>query len=252
MAENKVQFPIALQLYTVRDMLEEDFKGVCRQLAEAGYKGFEFAGNYGGMAPAELADFLAELGVKCAGFHTSLDLISQPGSELYAYAEALECPYVTTSLAGEVESNWLPTIERVKEVAHIAKANGLQFTYHNHASELQEIDGKYALDLLYESTDPDEVKGEPDVYWLKKGGADPVPYLLKYPGRFPQIHLKDMDASGDFTEIGSGILDMPGILAAAKEIGAEWIIVEQDRCNQPSLESAKQSLAWLKSQGLAL
>lgn len=245
------KFPIAIQLYTVRDACEQDFKATCKALAYLGYKGFEFAGNYGGMSPAELKSFLEEIGVVACGIHTGLDDIGNPDSQLYAYVEALGVKYVTTSLAGAVASNWLPTIERVKEVAQVAKSKGIAFTYHNHSHELAEIDGKYALDILYESTDPETVKGEPDVFWLKKGGADPIPFLKKYPGRFPQIHLKDMDEAGDFTEVGNGTIDICGVLAAAKEIGAEWIIVEQDSWKIPSIASAAHSIAWLKGAGCA-
>ena len=39
--------PIALELYTVRDRLKDDFAGTVRQVAEMGYPAVEFAGYTG-------------------------------------------------------------------------------------------------------------------------------------------------------------------------------------------------------------
>lgn len=245
--------PVALQLYTVRDILKNDFEGTTKELAKMGYKAFEFAGLYGDKKPADLAKYLKSINVGTAGQHVSLEAVGKPESDAYAYAAALGCPYLTTSLAGQVEKNWKPMIAEVSKAAAVAKANGLQFTYHNHAQEFLKVDGECALDMMFRMTDAKAVQFEVDTYWVKKGGSDPVAYLTKYAGRLPQVHLKDMDPTdGTFTEVGNGTMDLPAIFAAGAKSGARWVIVEQDLSKRPSpMDSARISIENLRKAKLA-
>jgi sugar phosphate isomerase/epimerase len=246
------KLPIGIQLYTVRDLLDKDFTGTLKALADIGYQGVEFAWKYGGMSPEKLADFLKRLGLRCCGLHTNLDDIRNPQSDSYQYAKALGSPYLTTSRASDVAKDWNATIRDVAAAAAVASREGYVFTYHNHAHEFAKVDGAYALDLLYERTNPAHVKAELDTYWIRKGGEDPAAYIRKYAGRVPQVHLKDMDSTDEaFAEIGEGCLDMKDILAATGEAGSEWLIVEQDACKRPPLESAKISIENLKRLGVA-
>ena len=246
------QYQVGIQLYTVRDAAAADFRGTVAALAAMGYQGVELAGNYGGMTPNELEAFLRALGLELAGQHVSLADIGNPGSDPYRYAVAAGCKFLTTSLCGEVDKDWKGTIRQVAAAAATAKAAGMIFTYHNHAQEFARIDGVYALDMLYQQTDPGAVQGELDTFWIKTGGVDPVGYIAQYPGRVPQLHIKDRDAATkSFTEVGCGLLDWPAIFAASVNAGARWMIVEQDTCPGPSLESARKSIDYLKRAGLA-
>src|SRR5919202_171637 len=65
---------VALQLYTLRDQLREDFRGAVRAVGEMGYDGVQFAG-YGGLSPQEMSQLLREAGVQPAGTHTGLDVL---------------------------------------------------------------------------------------------------------------------------------------------------------------------------------
>ena len=242
---------IGIQLYTVREALNEDYKGVLAKLAKLGFNGFEFAWNYGDMSPDELAAFLKELNVEACGMHAPIDGMLDENNDNYAYAKAIGCKYITTSLCGEVAKDWMGTIDKLGEAAKVAQKNGMTVTYHNHAQEFDKIDGKYALDILYDKLDASLVKAELDTYWIKKGGEDPVSYLTKYADRLPQIHLKDMDATdGSFTEIGEGLMDLPGIFEVGNKAGSEWIIYEQDVCKRAAVESAEISINNLKKAGL--
>jgi sugar phosphate isomerase/epimerase len=240
-------YKTGIQLYTVREALGEDFKGTMAKLAKLGCDGVEFAGNNSGMNPEELKSFLDDLGLQACGWHTSLEDIGNADSDVYQYAKALGFKYVTTSLCGKVESEWLETIEQVKVAAKVAKDQGLQFTYHNHAQEFQKIDGEYALDLLYAATDPEEVKAELDTYWVKKGGEDPASYLRKYADRLPQIHMKDMDGdSGTFVALGTGSIDFDSVKEVAIAANSEWLIYEQDSCgDRDVMECAAQSIQFI-------
>lgn len=245
------RLPLGIQLYTVREDCKRDFKAVLSALAEMGYQGVEFAGDYGGMTPPQLAAFLKELSLTCCGLHAPLDLLLDCKSEPYAYARAVSSPFITTSCAEEVARNWQGTIAKVQQAGAAARSVGVTFTYHNHAHEFQRIDRRYALDMLYADTGPRTVKAELDTYWIRKGGEDPAAYIRKYAGRTPQVHLKDMDRDdGSFTEPGEGLIDPRIIFEAAQDAGAEWIIYEQDACKHPPLESAKRTIVNLRKAGL--
>ncbi len=243
-----MSLPVGIQLYTVRDDCQKDFKGTLKALAAMGYQGVELAWSYGGLRPRELADFLHGLGLHAAGFHTSLEEILNPRSETYAYARALNGTFLTTSLPGEVAKNWSATIDAMVRAAAMAYSQGFIFTYHNHDAEMALLNGVVAEDLILAR--PSLVQFELDTFWVRKGGQDPVATIRRYAGRAPQIHLKDM-AAGDqsFTEVGRGIIDMPGVLEAAEAGGARWLIVEQDVCKRPALESARISLESLRKLG---
>ncbi|MCF7837587.1 MAG: sugar phosphate isomerase/epimerase [Candidatus Marinimicrobia bacterium] len=232
-----------IQLYTVRETLKDDFKGTLRKLAEIGYGAVEFAWNYGGMTPEQLAGFLDECTLACCGMHMPLDALLDVNSEHYRYANAVNAPCVTVSLAGRVATDWENVPAELAQGAAIAAGHGLSLTYHNHAQELAAFENTTALDWLYAHTAPELVKAELDTYWLAKGGGDPVAYVSRYAGRQPQLHLKDMDREdGSFAEVGTGTLDFPAIIAAAQAAGVEWLIVEQDKCKRAALDSAAISL----------
>ncbi len=244
-----MNIPVGIQLYTVREDCQKDFKGTLKALAAMGYQGVEFAWYYGGMAPRDLACYLHSLGLHAAGFHASLEEILNPSSETYAYARSLNGTFVTTSLAGEVLKNWPAALDRMAQAAEVAFSQGFVFTYHNHDAEMTLLDGVIAEDMALARHAL--IQFELDTYWIRKGGQDPVTMIRRYAGRTPQVHLKDMDAGDQsFAEIGRGALDLPGILAAAEEAGARWIIVEQDVCKRPALESARISIEYLKQHGL--
>jgi len=237
---------VGIQLYTVREDLKKDFKGTLKALAAMGYSGVEFAGNYGDMSPKELAAFLHSLGLHAIGLHTSFDEILNPKSQSYTIARGLNASFLTTSPAGEVSKDWKAAVDRMAQAAATAYSQGFIFTCHNHAQELTLFDGVSALDMAMSRISL--IQFELDTYWLTKGGQDPVSYIRKYAGRAPQIHLKDMDATdGSWAEVGKGTIDMKAVLAAATAGAARWLIVEQDACKRPPLESAKISIEAVRS-----
>lgn len=244
------KIPIALQLYTVRDYCEKDFPGTLRQVAEMGYAGVELAGTYS-LSAAEVKDLLDELKLDCVGSHTG----DRPVDEVAHFHETLDCPYVGWPVfpggLPDTEEGVKAAIERLSEAGAAYQEHGLTLYYHNHHREFDKIAGKPILDWFYKNTDADLVKAEIDVYWVQFAGVDPAAYIRKYPGRCPLIHLKDMTEGRDFAEVGEGVMDFEAIFAASEEAGAEWYIVEQDRCDRPSIESARISFENLKAWGMA-
>ncbi len=240
-------FKLGIQLYTLGGLLNDDFHGCLKELAAMGYDGVEFAGIYGGRTPEQLADELQELGLAVCGMHLPVTAIMDPDNEAYRYANAIGCKYLITSICGTFIDDFEEVVRNCRKAGQVAAEQGLCFAYHNHALEFQKINGKCAMDLFYEQTPIFQVKAELDTYWIKKGGEDPVPYLKKYALRLPLIHLKDMDKTdGSFAAVGTGSIDLPGILDVARDSVAEWVIYEQDSCPISPLECARISIENIK------
>lgn len=245
------QVPIALQLYTVRDEAATDFAGTARRVARLGYDGVEFAGT-GGLSAAEMADLLAETGLRPAGSHVALGLLEADLDSVIAFHRAIGNRFVGVPvLPPEMRS--LEGFRRVAATLNRLGATlrdaGLALYYHHHAFEVDPVDGTTGWDILVGETDPDLVVLETDVYWSVYAGRDPAEVIRAASGRFPLVHLKDMVGEGEgrtFAEVGAGRIDFAPIFRASEAQGVEWYIVEQDRCARPSMESARISITNLK------
>ena len=221
---------LGIQLYTLRSQVApEVFRDTLRMVAELGFAGVEFAWQYGGMTPPELADFLQETGLACCGLHVQLAELLDPAHAVYGYALATGSRFITTSLCGQTAQfeALCPDLDRA---GRIAADKGLTFTYHNHWQEF--VPGPQGLpqDLLAAGTDPALVALEVDLGWMRKAGADPLSYWRRHARRIPQIHLRDYDIAADCVcDVGDGFLDPLAIWRQACELGTEWLIYEQDR-----------------------
>jgi len=241
--------PIALQFYSVRDESSKDFVGTLEKVAEIGYDGIEFAG-FGGLKASELKGHLERLGLKAVGNHTPMDQLRNNLDEVIEYnleigSKYITCPYFKS----DSKEGYLEVAKFFDIVGEKCRERGLVFCYHNHDFEFTKFDGVYALDLIYENTSPENLQAEIDTYWVNYAGVNEVEYVLKYAGRCPLVHIKDRKDSPDryaFTEVGTGIIDIKGVVSAAEKVGAEWLIIEQDRCEIPSLKSVEISFNNLK------
>jgi len=243
--------PPAVQLYTVREQLAGDRKGVLARIAAFGYGAVEPFGILDD--PAGLAADLASAGLAVCSVHAS-----PTGDEAAAVAQAAR-----TLGAGTVIVPYLPPArfadaDGVREVA--AELNGmaawladqgLRLGYHNHDFELSSlVGGRPALEVLAGALD-DDVLLEVDTYWAAVGGQD-VPALLGRLGeRVRYLHVKDGPVTRDdpMTAVGAGRMPVAEILAAGRH--AEWHVVELDRCATDMMTAVAGSLAWLAAQGLA-
>lgn len=89
---------------------------------------------------------------------------------------------------------------------------------------------------------------EMDLYWITKAGADPLSYFRQYLGRFPLVHVKDMDATPQkgFTEVGKGIVDFKRVFGQAKLGGIRHYFVEQDETAGPAIDGTRESYEYLR------
>jgi sugar phosphate isomerase/epimerase len=248
------KIPVALQLYTVRDDLGRDFAGTIQKVAETGYRHVELAGYYGNSV-ADVKKILDANGITAIAGHTGFDAVKNSTKEIADEYHTLGAKYVVVPWIGDEWRRNADDYQRLGaalgELGAALKAEGLTLCYHNHAFEFEKFGGDtYGFDTLFAAAPAEALKVEMDTYWVKKGGEDPAAYLTRYAGRVPLVHLKDMTADGDFAPVGTGTIDYPALFAAAEAGGAEYYIVEQDRCTaQTPLESIAISFNNLKGWG---
>lgn len=248
------KIPVAVQMYTLREDCSKNFFGTLKSVAEIGYHGVELAGNYG-VSGKDLGKVLDDLGLKRAGAHTGIEPLEKEFDKVVEDAKALGTSFLTIpGLPGSYTEDaeaWKRTAATLTEIGHKLLKEGIQLSYHNHNHEFKLFGSKHGLDLLYENSDAKALHAEIDTYWVQYAGVDPATYMKKLLGRLSLVHIKDMsdDDLKSFAEIGNGILDWDAIFAVAKESGSKWLIVEQDTCARPPLESVKISFQNLKTMG---
>jgi len=245
--------PVALQLYTVRELLGEDFEGTVRRVAEMGYIGVE---PYTGMpcGLSEAADLFRELDLQTFNSHVPFPDEANKDAVL-EIAEAFDLPSVTIAMLSPDEFETIDSIKRTCEnlnrAGEFAGANNLSLHYHNHWWEYKQINGAATLDVILEELD-EGVGLQIDTYWVQVGGEDAVEVVKKVGARAPLIHLKDgwLEPHGDMAAVGHGLMNVPGIVNATDQT-ADWYIVEQDRSNNDRLEAVQESYTYLTANGLA-
>ena len=242
---NNVQ--VGIQLYSVREALAKDFKGTLIKLSELGFRGVEFAFDYGGIAPNELADFLKEQDLQAIGIYENLDNICNPDAEVYAQAAALNCKHLTFGFSPEqIEKNFDECLDSCRIAVKVAASKGLTICYHAHAHEFKKLNGEYYLDLLLNAHGLETMAFEADTCWIQQGGEDVIGYMQKYAERIPLLHVKDVTAEGQITELGNGVIDFKAVADFAKTNNIPWLSYEQDVSSLPELKSATVSIEYLK------
>lgn len=228
---------VGIQLYTVRDMMGKDPKSTLSMLSGIGYSELESAGyqdgKYYGMAPKDFKSILDDVGLSMPSGHYMTPVMRSGWEQAVEDAATVGQKYMVCAylLPNEREriGQYSELVDLINKSAETCKKAGIQFAYHNHDFELQELDGKIPYDILLNNTDADMVKMELDLYWATKAGYDPVKMFNDSPGRYPLWHVKDMDTSGAFAPVGTGTIDFKRIFKARKKAGVKHFFVEQDR-----------------------
>lgn len=241
--------PLAAQLYTVRDDCARDFEATLRAVARMGYRAVEFAGLHG-LTPQATRGLAESLGLRGISSHFGFNRLETEPDTVIGEARALGIPLIACPSVPEDRrrdaAGWRHAARTLDAAGAKLRAAGLQLCYHNHSFEFEIFDGKPGLAHLYDTTSPENVHAELDVYWVRKGGDDPVKWIERLKGRCSALHLKDMSADGGFAEVGHGSIDFPAVLRAAEKSGVRAFIVEQDVCTRPPLESLAMSLEYLR------
>lgn len=237
----------AAQLYTLRNELEQDFPGVLRELKKMGWGGVQISGLRGYTAQ-EISAVLKETGLGTAGIHVSIDRLREELDVVLEEATLFNtkdvvCPYLPESV--RTVEGYTAIRAELNQIAAKIAPRGFRLSYHNHAFEFEtEVNGMNAMVYLLEPTPENAVLAEIDVFWVKKGGLDPLTFIQPYANRMPIIHLKDMSADEreTFAEVGTGQIDFAPILQWGEANGVEWYAVEQDVCPGNPMDSLQISL----------
>jgi sugar phosphate isomerase/epimerase len=250
------KIPIGLQLYTVRDDAAKDFAGTIRKVADIGYAAVELAGH-GGLSVRELSGLLADNHLTVAGSHIGLDRLESDLPKVIEENLSLGNTHIVVPYLPEerrkTADEYKTLAETLTTLGATLQIAGMTLCYHNHDFEFKPLEnGQIGEDILLANSDPNLVKIEADTYWILKAGLDPVAFVKKHPGRVPLMHIKDRDTTdGSFAPVGTGDLPLDALIAAAGEIGTQYLLVEQDLCKGPALEAAALSYNNLKAKGYA-
>jgi sugar phosphate isomerase/epimerase len=245
---------IGLQLYTLRNPMQQDLPGTLRAIAETGYTWLEAAGydegKFYGFPPLEFKMMVEDLGMQLISSHATFKP-EQQQLAIDAHAE-LGVKYLVYPVLPVDEKttrdDFTRASSRLNEIGKACQESGLKFGYHNHNFEFVKIDDTTGFDLLLTMTDPGLVCFESDLYWMVFAGADPVEYFRKYPGRFELWHVKDMENNPekDFAPVGTGVIDFEQIFSQKELAGMAYFFVEQDDCKIDPFDSVKISYENLK------
>lgn len=248
LAQSRSWLP-GLQLYTVRDPLATDPEGTLRRVARAGYREVELAG-LASMTATALQEKLKRHGLAVPSIHAGYDDLRGDLDGVVREAETFGASYVVCPSvdAGErhTADDWRRVCQTLARAGRAARRHGLTLAYHNHDYEFVPFaNGATPFDLLLRETDPADVRLELDVYWVAKGGLDPVRCLRDNAARIALLHLKDLGRNGETVELGAGVLALEPIVRTALAIGTKHLFVEQDDSADP-LESIGTSLRFLE------
>ncbi|UII30807.1 sugar phosphate isomerase/epimerase [Fulvivirga ulvae] len=246
-----------IQLYTLRDRMAEDPAATLGRIAAMGYKEVESAGygerQYYGLSAKEFRKLLDDNGLKAVSGHylSGKQAPEKQGSLTNGWEQAVEdalevgqkfmvCAYLF-DFERETLDAYKETAALLNKCGEIAKENGIQLCYHNHAFEFETLQGEVPYDILLSETDKELIKMELDLYWTRKAGVDPIQLFKENEGRFPLFHVKDMNEAGEFTAVGTGVIDFDQIFANRDKAGLKHFFVEQDRIEGDPFENVKTS-----------
>jgi sugar phosphate isomerase/epimerase len=245
---------IGIQLYTLRDLLQQDFDGTIAALARIGIKEVElYAGLYERKAK-DMRVILDHHGLRAPSGHVGLPEVTDTLDQTIENAHTLGQQYVVVASFPE-EMHTVAGYTEAARALNIAgkklKAAGLTLGFHNHSDEFLPLDAdagatrQIGYDILLDQTDPALVIMELDLFWIRKGGRDPLVYFRKYPGRFPMVHVKDMAADGSMVDVGAGAIDWKEIFHQSHLAGIRHYFLEHDEPADP-LAFAQTGYDYLK------
>lgn len=236
---------LAVQLYTLRDDYSngEEFLKILEKVKEIGFDGVEFAG-FAGLEPEVIKAKLDELGLTAVGCHVDmLCFKADKIEETIKLGKALGMKYM--GIGGAAHG----TKEEVQEIIDtfsyankIGEKHGMKFYYHNHTEEFENsFDGKVCMDCI-----ADGAYLELDTYWSYCGGAENYSYIKDNADKIVLLHIKD-GIKRKPTALGEGDNDLLSVFKAAKEVNAEWLILENDEPTPNGIEDIKRSMAYFKA-----
>lgn len=236
---------LAVQLYTLRDLLENDLPRTLSAIRDIGYECVETAGLYG-RTPEEFREELDRAGLTAVSCHVGISEVESHLDHEIRTAQELGAGWLVVPWLGaeDYAGGWDKVAQRLERIAERALASGMQFAYHNHDFEF--VNEGFAT--LWD-TATETLEAEIDLYWVHVAGHDPSQWLRALAGRVPLAHFKD-GKDGAFTPVGEGTLPWAEIVESAKLAGVQYAIVELDECPRDPLECIDSSFQFLRDSGV--
>lgn len=267
LAAAPLSLPVGLQLYTLRDYIGQDVKGVLTKVAKAGYRevetyGYSKENGFWGLPAKEFAAVLKANGLTTSSGHYEMNSFMRDGNAeaLRSYIEAarvcgqtyIVVPHLDDKLR-QTPDDFKALADKLNKAGEMCKAAGLKLAYHNHDFEFAPVGGTTLYNVLLSETQPSLVEFELDLYWVVRAGQDPIKLLDAHPKRFTMWHIKDMDRAQPEhnTEIGAGTIDFPKIFQHAKTAGLKHIFMEQEYFAMDAYQSITQSATYIKKKLLS-
>lgn len=211
--------------------MARDFEGTLAQVARIGYKDVEFAG-YFDRTPRQVRDITRRYRLNPVGAHIGTEPIEGDWPRRLAEAREIGHRYlIVADFPGARRrrlDDWRRWGEILTRAGERSQRDGITLAYHNHEYEFARLDNGLPMDALLESSDPRYLKIEMDIGWITSAGGDPLAYFERWPGRFPLVHVKDLDRPGHWTDAGKGTVDWAGIFAHRRQAGIRHYFVEHD------------------------
>ena len=253
------QEPVGLQLYSLRAEFAKDVPATLDKVKSFGIKNVELAGTYS-FTSEQFKTMLDARGLKPVSGHFPFDRYRTNAEGIAHDAKALGLKYAGCA--------WIPhdgdfdektcrdAIAVFSKAGEVLAKNGIKFFYHVHGFEFQPHGQGTLLDLMMADTNPRFVNYQMDVFWIHFPGQDPVKLLQRYGKRWELMHVKDMkkglktgdlsghtDVSND-VPLGTGQMNWPAILRAAKKAGVKHYFIEDE--SPTAAEQIPQSLRYLE------
>jgi sugar phosphate isomerase/epimerase len=234
---------ISVQLYTLRNQLNIDLEASLAELAEIGYTRVEHAGFVGRTA-AQFRAALNNAGLRATSGHVGIPQPFNADTWKRALEDAaivgnkyIVHPYFGAGPTGPIRDAavYRAFARDLDKAGELARRAGLSFGYHNHQNEFFRQSGTTVtgFDIITGDTDPRNVHLEVDLFWAFRGASDPVDLIRKHRGRIKQVHVKDLNENGGFTDPGAGLIDFGRIFERSREAGLVEYIVERDDAGSP-------------------
>jgi len=263
---NPLGLPLALQLYSVRDQMRDDFEGALAGVRAAGFTVVE-AAALPTKSASEVRAALDKAGLRCVSAHHGFNDLHTRLEEVADYDKQLGVKFIICASPGHRDSSsgsqpmtlddWHYMADQFNEMGAKLASRGIRFGYHNHVGEFAAIDGKTPYFELLRLADPAKVTFELDCGWASVAGMNPAEIMKAHPDRITMLHIKDFvlpakssPESHDVkvTELGRGSVDYHPIFAeAARSQHIEYTFVEQEAFTMPWKESLKVDSEYLRN-----
>jgi sugar phosphate isomerase/epimerase len=263
---NPLGLPLAIQLYSVRDQMKEDFAGALAGVSAAGFTVVE-AAALPKKSATEVREALDKAGLKCVSAHHGFNDLHTRFDEVADYDKQLGVKFLICASPGHRDpstgskpmtiDDWHYMADQFNEMAAKLESRGIRFGYHNHVGEFATIDGKTPYFELLRLADPKKVTFELDCGWASVAGMNPIELMKANPHRISMLHVKDFTLpahptpeshEAKVTELGRGSVDYHPIFAeAARSQHIEYAFVEQEAFTMPWKESLKVDADYLRA-----